>query len=59
MEAKRAVKQTIAATKSAHYEDLYQKLSTREGEKAVYRLARARNAATKDIQIVKTIKDSN
>uniref|UniRef100_A0A914WZU0 Endonuclease/exonuclease/phosphatase domain-containing protein n=1 Tax=Plectus sambesii TaxID=2011161 RepID=A0A914WZU0_9BILA len=59
MEAKRAVKQTIAAAKSAHYEDMYQKLSTREGEKAVYRLARARNAATKDIQIVKTIKDSN
>uniref|UniRef100_A0A914VKP3 Reverse transcriptase domain-containing protein n=1 Tax=Plectus sambesii TaxID=2011161 RepID=A0A914VKP3_9BILA len=59
MEAKRAVKQTIAATKSAHYEDLYQKLSTREGEKAVYRLACARNAATKDIHIVKTIKDSN
>uniref|UniRef100_A0A914W5G0 Uncharacterized protein n=1 Tax=Plectus sambesii TaxID=2011161 RepID=A0A914W5G0_9BILA len=59
MEAKRAVKQTIAATKSAHYEDLYQKLSTSEGEKAVYRLAHARNATTKDIQIVETIKDSN
>uniref|UniRef100_A0A914XLP4 Reverse transcriptase n=1 Tax=Plectus sambesii TaxID=2011161 RepID=A0A914XLP4_9BILA len=59
MEAKRAVKQMIAATKSAHYKDLYQKLSTREGEKAVYHLACAWNATTKNIQIVKTIKDSN
>lgn len=56
--AKQAVKQAISAAKTARYQDLYDKLDTREGENAVYRLARARNAATKDIQQVTTIKDA-
>ena len=59
LEAKRAVKWTISTAKTAYYQDLYTRLDTKEGENAVYRLARARSAATKDIQMVRTIKDSN
>ena len=59
LEAKRAAKQTIAIAKTAHYQDLYTRLDTKEGENAIYQLARACSAATKDIQMVKTIKDTN
>ena len=59
LEAKRAAKRTIATAKTAHYQDLYTRLDTKEGENAVYQLARARSATTKDIQMVKTIKDPN
>uniref|UniRef100_A0A914UZ50 Endonuclease/exonuclease/phosphatase domain-containing protein n=1 Tax=Plectus sambesii TaxID=2011161 RepID=A0A914UZ50_9BILA len=56
LEAKRAVKRIIATAKTAHYQDLYNKLDTKEGKNAVYHLACARNGETKDIQMVKTIK---
>ncbi|XP_049790657.1 uncharacterized protein LOC126198127 [Schistocerca nitens] len=42
-------KQAIAATKSSRYADLYAKLDTREGERDLYRLAKARHRNSEDV----------
>ena len=39
------------------YDNLYARLETKEGEKKLYRLARQRDRAGKDVQHVKVIKD--
>ena len=39
------------------YEDLYQHLSTKEGEKDIYRMARVRERKTRGFNQVKCIKD--
>ena len=41
------------------YDDLYARLETKEGEKKLYRLARQRDRAGKDVQHVRVIKDEN
>ena len=41
------------------YDNLYARLETKEGEKELYRLARQRDRAGKDIQHVRIIKDEN
>ena len=41
------------------YENLYARLETKEGEKELYRLARQRDRAGKDVQHVRVIKDEN
>ena len=41
------------------YDDLYARLETKEGEKELYRLARQRNRAGKDVQHLRVIKDEN
>ena len=41
------------------YVDLYARLETKEGEKELYRLARQRDRAGKDVQHVRVIKDEN
>ncbi|VDO90716.1 unnamed protein product [Heligmosomoides polygyrus] len=41
-EAKKAAKKAVAAAKAAHYTDLSEKLETRDGERYLYRLAKAR-----------------
>ena len=41
------------------YDDLYDRLETKEGEKELYRLARQRDRAGKDVQHVRVIKDEN
>ena len=45
--------------KGRAYEDLYARLETKEGEKELYRLARQRDRAGKDVQHVRVIKDEN
>ena len=45
--------------KGRAYNDLYARLETKEGEKELYRLARQRNRAGKDVQNVRVIKDEN
>ena len=45
--------------KGRAYDNLYARLETKEGEKELYRLARQRNRAGKDIQHVRVIKDEN
>ena len=47
----------MAKAKHKAYEDLYDRLDTKEGEKDLYRLARQRNQAGKDVQQVRLIKD--
>ena len=41
------------------YDNLYGRLETKEGEKELYRLARQRDRAGKDVQHVRVIKDEN
>ena len=41
------------------YDNLYTRLKTKEGEKELYKLARQRNRAGKDVQHVRVIKDEN
>lgn len=53
------MKHKITMTKSACYQDPYDKLDTREGEHTVYHVACRRNATMKGIQVMKTIKDAN
>ena len=43
----------------AAYDDLYARLETKEGEKELYRLARQRDRAGKDVQHVRVIKNEN
>ncbi|KAK4302380.1 hypothetical protein Pmani_025531 [Petrolisthes manimaculis] len=50
-------KKEVAKAKDRAYEKLYEKLDSREGEKDLYRLARQRDRAGRDVQHVKMIKD--
>ena len=45
--------------KGRAYDNLYARLKTKEGEKELYRLARQRDRAGKDVQHVRVIKDEN
>ena len=45
--------------KGRAHDDLYARLETKEDEKELYRLARQRNRAGKDVQHVRVIKDEN
>ena len=45
--------------KGRAYDDLYARLETKEGEKELYRLARQRERAGKDVQHVRVLKDEN
>ena len=45
--------------KGRAYDDLYARLETKEGEKELYRLARQRDRAGKDVQHVRVRKDKN
>jgi len=57
--AKKVAKQLVAAAKSRAYDKLYQKMETKEGEKVVLKLARARDRRTSDLGVVRCIKDEN
>ena len=52
-------KKAVTMTKGCAYENLYARLETKEGEKELYRLARHRDRAGKDVQHVRVIKDEN
>ena len=58
-EKKNKAKKAVAMTKGRVYDNLYARLETKEGEKELYRLARQRNRAGKDVQHVRVIKDEN
>ena len=53
--AKKIAKRALSVTKDRAYEDLYQHLSTKEGEKNIYRMARARDRKTRNFNQVKCI----
>ena len=45
--------------KGRAYDNLHARLKTKEGEKELYKLARQRDRAEKDVQHVRVIKDEN
>ena len=45
--------------KGRAYDNLYARLETKEGEKELYKLARQRDRAGKDVQQLRVIKDEN
>ena len=47
----------MGVAKGKAYDDLYQRLGTKEGEKNIYRMARIRERKTRDINQIKCIKD--
>ena len=55
--AMKTAKRAVSEAKGRAYEDLYRRLSTKEGEKDIYRMARARDRKTRDFNQVKCIKD--
>ncbi|KAI5086583.1 butyrophilin-like protein 3 [Silurus meridionalis] len=56
-EMRQQVKRDVAKAKEKAYEELYERLDTKEGEKDLYRLARQRDRAGKDVLQVRAIKD--
>ena len=55
--AKKTAKQAVSVAKGRAYDDLYQHLSTKEGEKDIYRMARVHERKIMDLNQVKCIKD--
>ena len=55
--AKKTAKRAVSEAKGWAYEDLYRRLSMKEREKNIYRMARAQNRKTRDFNQVKCIKD--
>ena len=51
-EMRREVKKEVAKAKSKAYDELYEVMDTKEREKTLYRLARQRHQAGKDLQQV-------
>ncbi|KAI5606596.1 hypothetical protein C0J50_2095 [Silurus asotus] len=56
-EMREQVKRDVAKAKEKAYEELYKRLDTKEGEKDLYRLARQRDRAGKDVLQVRAVKD--
>ncbi|SPT17945.1 unnamed protein product [Triticum aestivum] len=55
--AKKTAKRAIGEARGRAYEDLYQRLGTKEGERDIYKMAKIRERKTGDIGQVKCIKD--
>ena len=58
-EKKSKGKKAVAMAKGRIYDNLYARLETKKGKKELYRLARQRDRAWKDVQHVRVIKDEN
>ena len=55
--AKKVARKAVAIAKSKAFDRLYHRLGTKEGEKEVFKLARARERKTRDLGVVRCIKD--
>ena len=55
--AKKTAKRAVSEAKGRAYDDLYRRLSTKEREKDVYKIARIWERKTRDLNQVKCIKD--
>ncbi|KAM3386548.1 hypothetical protein ACQJBY_009864 [Aegilops geniculata] len=55
--AKKAAKRAVGEARGRAYEDIYQRLGTKEGERDIYKMAKIRERKTRDIGQVKCIKD--
>ncbi|KAG2465922.1 CFDP2 protein, partial [Polypterus senegalus] len=58
-EIRHKVKRKVVKAKEKAYDELYERLDTKEGEKDLYQLARQRDRAGKDVQQVRVIKDKD
>ena len=58
-EMQREAKKEAVKARSKAYDELYEGLDTKEGEKILYRLARQRHQAGKDVQQVRMMKDKD
>ena len=52
-------KKAVAMVKGREYDNLYERLKTKESEKELYKLARQRDRAGKDVQHMRAIKNEN
>ncbi|KAK6730586.1 hypothetical protein RB195_007195 [Necator americanus] len=57
--AKREAKKAVFKAKSDGYKAVYDMLDTREGERAMYRLVRARHRSTLDMEHTKIVKGAD
>jgi hypothetical protein len=55
--AKRSAKRAVSVAKDQAFDDFYQRLGMKEGEKDIYRIVRTRERKTRDINQIKCIKD--
>ena len=58
-ENKSKAKKAVAMAKGRAYNNLHERVETKEGKKELYRLARQRDRTGKDVQHVRVIKDKN
>ena len=56
-EAKKNAKRAVSGARGKAYDELYEKLGTKEGEMSVYKLTKIRERKTRDLNQVKCIKD--
>ncbi|XP_063600261.1 uncharacterized protein LOC134776436 [Penaeus indicus] len=56
---KREAKRAVAIAKSGAFQDLYERLETKEGVNEAYRIAKQRNRQSQDVQQVKVVKSEN
>jgi hypothetical protein len=55
--ANKTTKRVVSEAKGRAYDDIYRRLSTKEGEKDVYKMARIQKRKTRDLNQVKCIKN--
>ncbi|KAD2804900.1 hypothetical protein E3N88_38277 [Mikania micrantha] len=55
-EAKREAKKTVSEAKTKAYKEMYKRLETKEGEHAMFKIAKARERKRQDLGVVKFIK---
>lgn len=58
-EAKKETKKAVSEAKAKAFEELYRRLDTKESEREIFKLAKARDRRTKDLNQVKCIKDED
>ena len=54
--ARKQAKREVAKTRNKAYEELFEKLETKQGENEVFKIAKQRNRHNKDVQQVRVIK---
>ncbi|XP_073355151.1 uncharacterized protein [Aegilops tauschii subsp. strangulata] len=55
--AKKAARRAMSEARGRAYEDLYQRLGTKEGERDIYKMDKIRERKMRDVDQVKCIKD--
>ena len=57
--AKREAKKAVKEVRAKVYQDIYERLDSKDGEKDIYRITRMREKKTRDLGIIRCIKDHN